>query len=323
MPPADERPPLAQCASTVLMIRPAAFGSNPETAASNAFQSTGLPGPRDREFALAEFDGAAAALERAGVEVIVVDDIEEPPRPDAVFPNNWISLHHDGTVALYPMLSPLRRHERRRDVVALLESRGFGLRRVLDLSGWESDGLYLEGTGSMVLDHRLRLAYVAESPRSSPRPLARFCEELGYVPRLFHAAGPDGEPVYHSNVVMCIGEGFAAACLAAVGDAAQRRRLEADLRQGERELLVLQPAQMNCFAGNMLALRTTGGQPVVALSAAAWQSLDAAQRRLLERQGSVVTAPLPTIERVGGGSLRCMLAEVFLPRTAMPGLRPG
>jgi hypothetical protein len=315
------RPPLAQCAATVLMIRPAAFGANPETVASNAFQVQGVVSQAGRELALAEFDGAAVALERAGVEVIVVADTPEPPKPDAVFPNNWLSLHHDGTAVRYPMLSPLRRRERRRDVITAIESRGFLVRRILDLSGWESSEVYLEGTGSTVLDHAGRVAYACVSPRTNVRPLAQLTAEIGYEPHVFHASGPDGAPLYHTNVLMCVGDRFAAACLQAVGDAVERRRLREALMAGGRELIEISSAQMNSFAGNMLALRTGGGEPIVALSSTAWQSLSPAQRGALERQGGVVTASLPTIERHGGGSLRCMLAEVFLPRAgvALPG----
>ncbi len=308
------RVPLAQCTSTVLMIRPAAFGANPETAASNAFQSVAGLTARDAEFAMAEFDAAAEALERAGVEVLVVDDTAEPARPDAVFPNNWLSLHHDGTAVLYPMLSPLRRRERRRDVITLLEARGFAVNRILDLTGWESSDVFLEGTGSMVLDHRERVAWACESPRTNARPLEQFAAELGYEPRMFRATGPAGEPVYHTNVLMCLGERFALACLESVDDANRRRQWREGLEAAGRELIEIDRAQMTSFAGNALALEATGGTKLVAMSAAAWGSLSEAQRGALERHGQPVTSPLPTIERVGGGSLRCMLAEVFLPR---------
>jgi len=313
------RLPRAQCASTVLMIRPAAFGSNPETAASNAFQSAAAGTARDVEFAMAESDAVAEALVRAGVEVIVVDDTPEPAKPDAAFPNNWLSLHHDGTAVLYPMLSPLRRRERRRDVIATLESSGFAVSRILDLTGWESSDVFLEGTGSMVLDHRERVAWACESPRTNARPLEQFATELGYEARTFRASGPAGEPVYHTNVMMCIGERFALACLQALPDATQQRLLREGLEVGERELIEIDRAQMGSFAGNALALRATDGTPLVAMSAAAWGSLSAAQHRALERHGRPVTPAIPTVERLGGGSVRCMLAEVFLPRTTTAG----
>ena len=315
--------PLAQCASTVLMVRPAAFGANPETAASNAFQSASVTTPAERDAALAEFDAVAEALDRGGIEVIVVDDLPEPPKPDAVFPNNWLSLHHDGTAVLYPMLSPLRRRERRRDVIAAVEARGFAVRRVLDLTAWESSELFLEGTGSMVLDHAARIAYACLSPRTHERPLARFATELGYATHAFRASGPRGEDVYHTNVLMCVGEGFATACLEAVVDPVERRRLADSLSAGGHDLVELDRAQMDAFAGNMLALRSAQGVPVVAMSTTAWNALDAGQRESLGRHGELLTAALPTLERHGGGSLRCMLAEVFLPRPAAGDTRPA
>lgn len=312
----SDHPPLAQCASAVLMIRPAAFSANPETAASNAFQSTEAATDRDREMALREFDGLVGALEQAGVDIVLVHDEADPPRPDAVFPNNWLSLHHDGTAVLYPMLSPLRRRERRRGVLAAIESRGFQVRRILDLTGWESSDLYLEGTGSVVFDHRQRVAYACASPRTQARPLEQLVTELGYRSELFVATGPAGEAIYHTNVLMCVGEDFATLCSEAIGDSVERRRVSEALEQGGHELIEISRAQMNAFAGNMLALATRGGGRVVALSAAAWDSLEAAQRRRLERHGAIVTAAVPTLERFGGGSVRCALAEIFLPGAA-------
>lgn len=308
--------PLAQCAATVLMVRPAAFGANPETAATNAFQWSEVVTPEEQAQALREFDQLASGLDRAGVEVLVVQDGAEPPRPDAVFPNNWLSLHHDGAAVLYPMLSPLRRTERRRDVLKVIEECGFGVRRVLDLSGWESSDVFLEGTGSIVFDHRDRVAYACLSPRTNPRPLDQLVGELGYQPVTFRAIGPAGEDVYHSNVLMCVGETFATLCCEAVTDPVERRTLRERLLAGGRELIEIDRNQMNAFAGNMLALATTSGGRIVAMSTSAWDSLDAHQRRGLERHGVMLIAAVPTIERFGGGSVRCTLAEIFLPRNA-------
>jgi hypothetical protein len=313
--PLSDPPPLAQCTSSVLMVRPAAFSANPETAASNAFQSTAAATDQDREAALREFDGLATGLDRAGVDVTVVHDQADPPRPDAVFPNNWLSLHHDGTAVLYPMLSSLRRRERRRDVLATLESRGYVIRRVLDLTAWESSELYLEGTGSVVFDHGERIAYACASPRTHARPLEQLAAELGYTAELFAATGPAGEAIYHTNVLMCVGEAFATVCCEAIGDAVERHRIRERLERGNRELVEISRAQMNAFAGNMLALASRAGGRVVAMSAAAWDSLDPRQRRSLERCGAIVAVPVPTLERFGGGSVRCTLAEVFLLRT--------
>lgn len=305
---------LAQCAPAVLMIRPAAFAANPETAASNAFQSAVDISAAEQAAARLEFDGLAAALDKAGVEVLCVDDTPDPPKPDACFPNNWLSLHHDGTAVLYPMLSPARRRERRPDLLEVLKARGFTIRRVLDLCGWEARHAHLEGTGSMVLDHGGRLAYACPSPRTDAVVLDAFAQELGYAPCTFAATGPKGEPLYHTNVLMCVGGGFATVCAEAIVAAADRDRVLGGLAAGGRELVTISRAQMGAFAGNMLALATRGGAGVIAMSVTAWTALDAGQRRTLERHGEIVAAAVPTVERYGGGSVRCMLAEVFLPR---------
>jgi hypothetical protein len=303
-----------QCALAVLMVRPAAFGANPETAATNAFQAADGGGPELCDLARAESDLLAARLEAAGVEVVVLEDTPTPARPDACFPNNWISLHHDGTVVLYPLLAPSRRRERRKDALALLARRGFAVGRVLDLTAWEEKGDFLEGTGSLVLDHRARVAYACQSPRTAARPLEAFARELGYAPFTFDATGPAGEAVYHTNVVMSVGERFAVACLEALPAAADRLRLRASLEAGGHECLELDRARMNAFAGNLLQLATRGGGRVIALSATAFEALCPALRAALARHGELLAVPVPVIERHGGGSVRCMLAEVFLPR---------
>lgn len=308
--------PLTQCAAAVLMVRPMAFAGNPETAASNAFQSAAQISAKEQAAARMEFDSLAAALERAGVEVLCVNDTPDPPKPDACFPNNWLSLHHDGTAVLYPMLSPVRRRERRPELLTEIQAQGFEILRVLDLADWEDRGAHLEGTGSMVLDHRSRVAYACPSPRTHREVLLAFAGELGYAPVSFEATGPAGEPLYHTNVLMCIGEGFATVCAEAIVDPGQRAQLVEALAATGRELLLISRAQMSAFAGNMLALATRSGSRVIALSATAWAALDAGQRRALERHGEIVAAAVPTVERYGGGSVRCMLAEVFLPRSA-------
>lgn len=296
------------------MVRPAAFCANPETAATNAFQAA-LAAPGDlRARARAESDALAAALDAAGVEVLLLEDSPDPPRPDACFPNNWLSLHHDGSAVLYPMLAPSRRRERREEALALVRRRGFRVRRVADLTRFEAQDAFLEGTGSLVLDHRARVAYACRSPRTHAAPLEAFARELGYEPHAFDATGPAGEAVYHTNVMMSIGEGFAVACLEAVVDPSQRRRLRESLEAADREVIELGRAAMNAFAGNLLQLATAGGGRVIALSATALTALGAGLRGRLERHGELVSVPVPVIERYGGGSVRCMLAEVFLPR---------
>lgn len=306
------------------MVRPVAFGANPETAASNAFQDRHASDPvAVGDAARREFDAVAGRLDDAGVGVIVVEDSPVPATPDAVFPNNWISFHHDGAVALYPMLSPLRRLERRADVIEAVRANGRSVRRVLEFTRWEAEDRFLEGTGSLVLDHAARVAYACQSPRTHRGPLEEWCRELGYAPQLFGATGPDGGPLYHTNVMMCIGPGFVVACLEAVPEPGARRELGAALLATGRELIEITREQMGAFAGNMLALATGSGETVIALSESAWDALGPAQRRCLERHGTVVATPIPTIERYGGGSVRCMLAEVFLPREEPPAGREG
>lgn len=308
--------PFAQCAPAVLMVRPAAFGMNTETAASNAFQATEPATDTDRARALAEFDALALAVGEAGVEVIVADDTAVPAKPDACFPNNWLSLHHDGTVVLYPMLSPLRRLERRSEVLDALAARGYQLGETLDFTAAETRARYLEGTGSIVFDHRARIAYACLSPRTDAGELAAVAQRLGYRPLAFHASGPAGGAVYHTNVVLSVGEGFAVLCADAVDDDEERARLIEALAGSGHELVLLSRTQMGAFAANLLALATRDGGRVIALSARAWVALEPAQRTVLERHGGIVAVSIPTIEHFGGGSVRCMLAEVFLPPIA-------
>lgn len=301
---------------TVLMIRPVAFGFNAQTAETNACQQA----PHDDEAAdainaaaQAEFDGVVRVLRAAGIEVIVINDRPSPRCPDAVFPNNWISFHEDGTVVLYPMFAPNRRQERRRD---LLDHLGLQRRveRVLDLSYLEDQGIILEGTGSMVLDRARKVAYACRSPRTTDAGLDAFCAALGYTAARFDARDPQGQPPYHTNVVMALGPGLAVVCLDLVPDPAQRAALTASLLAGGRTILPLSVHQYTCFAGNMLALTDRAGQPHIVLSATAWAALDDAQRMTLRSAGTPQIVEIPTIERIGGGSVRCMLAEVYLPR---------
>jgi hypothetical protein len=307
-----------QCADAVLMIRPARFGANPETADSNRFQQ-GMAAADAHEVARREFDGLVSRLRSAGIFVQVADDTPEPPKPDACFPNNWVSFHGDGSVVLYPMMAPSRRAERRAEPSAHLREAGFRIARTIDLSGWESRGEFLEGTGSLVLDRCHRVAYACRSPRTTSRVLADFAARLGYRIVAFDAQGPDGRPAYHTNVLMAIGDGFALVCAAAIPDAGLRRAVLDELRQAGHEPIEIGVAEMLGFAGNLLALRDALGRQVIAMSDTAWASLADGARDALARHGRIVTAPIPTIERHGGGSVRCMIAEVFLPRGAAGG----
>lgn len=309
------QPPEAQCADVVLMIRPARFGANPETADSNRFQQSG-GSAGEAAAALAEFDGLAARLSDAGVEVIVAADTPEPPKPDACFPNNWVSFHADGSVVLYPMMAPSRRGERRAAPIDEVKRSGFRVTRTIDLSPLESRGEFLEGTGSLVLDRPRRIAYACCSPRTTPAALADFSAALGYRILPFRALGPDGRPAYHTNVMMAIGEHFAVVCAEAIPDATEGAAVLDELASAGLEVIDIDAAEMRGFAGNLLALRSREGEPLVAMSEAALLALSARKRRRVERHGAIVAAPIPTIERLGGGSVRCMIAEVFLPRVA-------
>lgn len=306
-----------QSASAVLMVRPACFGFNPETAASNAFQhSADSPGGAETQrLALVEFDGLAKALQRAGIEVLIAPDTPQPVKPDAIFPNNWVSFHFDGTVALYPMLAPNRRLERREDVLEQVVRLGrFHVSRTVDLTHREAEGKFLEGTGSLVLDRAHRVAYAGLSPRTDLDVLGEFAQLLDYELVTFEARDAAAQPVYHTNVVMAIGTRFAVVCGEAIAYPQHREAVFNKLRSADHDIVDITQRQMQEFAGNLLELSRAGGGHVVALSTTAWRSLGSAQRRTLEAHAEVVPVAIPTIERVGGGGVRCMLAELHLPK---------
>jgi hypothetical protein len=319
VPPSIMATDSAQAADAVLMVRPASFGWNAQTAASNRFQPPVPVAVRDAGArAVAEFDALAGALADAGVTVHAFDDRAQPACPDAVFPNNWVSLHADGTVVLYPMLAPNRRRERRLELVAALEhgERGVEHRveRLLDLTHHELRGRCLEGTGSVVFDHPGRLAYACLSPRTDARVLDELCEELGYEPVTFEATDGAGVPVYHTNVMLSIGSGFVVVCAESVVPE-QRGALLERLASAGRRVVTIDRREMGGFAGNVLELRAADGARVLAASRRALGSLpDDARATLTACVERVVAVPVPTIEDLGGGSVRCMLAEVFLPR---------
>lgn len=297
------------------MIRPARFQSNPETAESNRFQGKTRATPAEQHAAaLAEFEALKDALEAAGVRVCAFDDTPEPHTPDAIFPNNWISFHADGTVVLYPMEATNRRTERRSDIVeALASEHGFAVRDIIDLSHHETEGHFLEGTGSMVLDRTNRVAYACLSSRTQLDALADFSQRLDYDVMAFDAVDSGGTPIYHTNVLMNVGEKLAVICDEAIPRAEQRQAVLQRLEQSGHEVVRLTYAQLNAFAGNMLELRSTGGQRVTAMSAQARRSLTQEQIGKLHANGDVVAVPIDTIESSAGGSVRCMLAEIHLP----------
>lgn len=303
-----------QSAATVLMIRPVRFAGNVATAASNRFQNlSGEQGADEIQAqALAEFTQLVSALRAAGVTVHVLDDTSEPHTPDSIFPNNWVSLHADGTAVLYPMLAPNRRLERRMDALQYLSDQGLRINQTIDLSVHEQDERFLEGTGSLVLDRVHRLAYACLSPRTDLDVLGEFAQRLDYELVTFDATDAAGVPIYHTNVLMCVGTRFALVCAEVIAVHEQAAVLQS-LRSTGHEVIEISAAQMQAFAGNMLELRTASGGLCVAMSQSAHDALTDAQRRQLQAlAGPLVVSPIPTIERLGGGSVRCMLAEVFL-----------
>jgi hypothetical protein len=311
--------PRQQCAGAVLMVKPAAFGYNPETAVTNHLQRPGDGAdPATNARARAEFSALVRALESEGIAVCVVEDTPTPPKPDAVFPNNWVSFHADGTLVLYPMLALNRREERRHEIIATtLECLRFKARRTVDLTHYEAAGRFLEGTGSLVLDHVSKVAYAALSPRTHPELVKEWARVMGYEAVMFNTCDTAGVPLYHTNILLCIGARFVVVGAEAIVLADRARVLER-LTSSGREVIELRASEIRSFAGNMLELATwdeaLGDSHVVVMSAGARAALSVETfARLNACTDTTLAVPLPTIERLGGGGVRCMLAEVFLP----------
>ena len=305
-----------QTAASVLMVRPARFAFNPETAETNRFASPERAGADAGARAQGEFHALAERIEAAGVNVHFMPDPADCPSPDAVFPNNWVSFHADGTLISYPMAAPNRRTERRLAVLdTLLAERGFQIANHVDLTAHEEEGRFLEGTGSLVLDRPRRRAYACISQRTDRAVIAAFDRLAGYSTLTFTASGADGFPLYHTNVMMSLGTRFAAVCVESVAPHDCRRLLD-DIEMGGRVVIEVTRGQMMSFACNILELEERSGRHLVAMSSAALASLRPDQRRALETlSGELVASPIPTIEAVGGGGVRCMLAELHLPRS--------
>jgi hypothetical protein len=305
----------SQLASGVLMIRPVRFESNPLTAESNRFQGRSRATPAEQNAAAqAEFDALAANLRDAGIDVVVVSDTAEPHTPDSIFPNNWVSFHGDGRVVLYPMEAANRRTERRIDIVEYLAAEfGYVVSDIVDLSGHEQAGHFLEGTGSMVLDRANHVAYACLSSRTQLDPLGDFAQRMDYEVMTFDAVDRDGVAIYHTNVLMNVGERIAVICDAAITNDVQRTAVLRRLHETGHEVISLSYSQLEAFAGNMLELRAGDGTRVIAMSRQARDSLSAQQLDRLLANGHVVTAAIDNIEASAGGSVRCMLAEIHLP----------
>ncbi len=295
--------------STILMIRPTAFGYNPETAVNNAFQHEDRSG-HVQENALREFDAFVALLRAHDVNVVVVEDTLQPPTPDSIFPNNWFSTHSDGTLCLYPMFAENRRRERKTTVINAIKE-NFNISKTIDFTAYEAQEKFLEGTGSMILDRDNHIAYSCLSPRTDKTVLDDFCRKMNYSPCLFDAFDQQGIAVYHTNVMLCIGELFAIACMEAIKDPAQRQYLVETIENSGKSIIPISLEQMSQFAGNMLEISNKKEEHFLVMSGTAYRSLNKEQLTKITRHTQVIHPELHTIESNGGGSARCMMAEIY------------
>ena len=310
---------MKQTTNSILMIRPVAFRMNEQTTVNNYYQKVldGLLPATVNAKAQQEFDAFVEKLTAVGVDVTVVDDDSNLDTPDSIFPNNWISFHENGDVALYPMFAENRRAERREDILDLLEDKGFVVHNIVDYTSAEEDGFFLEGTGSLLLDRTNSKAYCALSPRADEELFIEFCEDFDYAPVIFEAfqtVDSERKLIYHTNVMMCLGETFAVICSDCIDDKKERKMVLDNLKENGKEVILITESQMNNFAGNMLELRGANDKRYVVMSAAAHQVLTPKQIKQLEKHAEILSSSLDTIEACGGGSARCMMAEIFLPR---------
>ena len=311
---------MKQTTNSILMIRPVAFRMNEQTAVNNYYQKVldGLLPATVNAKAQQEFDAFVEKLIAVGVDVTVVDDTLSPDTPDSIFPNNWISFHENGDVALYPMFAENRREERREDLLDILEDKCFVIENIVDYTSAEEDGFFLEGTGSLLLDRVNSKAYCALSPRADEELFIEFCEDFDYAPVIFEAfqtVDSERKLIYHTNVMMCLGETFAVICSDCIDDKKERKMVLDNLKENGKEIILITEAQMNNFAGNMLEVRGANDKRYLVMSAAAHQSLSPKQIEQLEQHAEILSSSLDTIEACGGGSARCMMAEIFLPRS--------
>jgi len=293
------------------MVRPATFGYNPETAASNAFQKQALDGKSVHQNALLEFDRVVGSLTRNNIPSLIIEDTKTPVKTDAIFPNNWITTHEDGKIILYPMMAPSRRNERRADIVELLQQK-YKVSEVIDLSASEHESKFLEGTGSIIFDHPNRIAYACRSDRTNENLFHELCARLDYKPVLFSAADENGLPIYHTNVMMWVGKSIAGVCLDSISDDSEQELLLSQLAETGHKVIALSYAQMNSFAGNMFEVMNTHGEHFLLLSQAAFDSLLPGQLQEIEKHATLLPQDIGTIEESGGGSIRCMVAGIHL-----------
>ena len=310
---------MEQTTNTIFMIRPVNYRMNEQTAINNFYQKKVdhiLPETINSR-AQQEFDAYVEKLEQIGVNVIVVNDTDEFDTPDSIFPNNWVSFHENGDVGVYPMFAENRRSERREDIFQTLEYKGFIINNIIDYTSAEDEGIYLEGTGSVVLDRVNRKAYCALSARADEDLLIEFCEDFEFMPVIFKAYQSVGEtrmPIYHTNVMMCIGETFAVICLNSIDDKKERKNVIKHLKADGKDIIDITEEQVSNFAGNMLQVKGKNDSRYLVMSQAAYNALTKQQIQRLQRHTKIVSSSLDTIEVCGGGSARCMMAEVFLPK---------
>ena len=308
---------MQQTTNTILMVRPASFRMNKQTAVNNYYQkelANMLPATINAK-AQQEFDAFVVKLKSVGVDVIVVDDSIKPDTPDALFPNNWISFHENGDVAIYPMFAENRRLEKREDILTILEEKGFKIKDIIDYSQAEEEGLFLEGTGSMVLDRTNRKAYCALSPRTSEELFIEFCEDFEYTPIIFTAnqtVNGNIAAIYHTNVMMCVAETFAIVCLASIDDKKEKKALVKQLKSDGKQVIAITEEQVVQFAGNMLQVKGANEERFLIMSSSAYNSLSKDQLQKINKHNTIIHSSLNTIETCGGGSARCMMAEIFL-----------
>lgn len=309
---------MQQITNTVLMVRPVGFRMNEETAVNNYFQEDlQLKNDEINKQAQVEFDSLVNKLRDVGVNVVVVDDILENDTPDSIFPNNWVSFHEDGNAVVYPMFALNRRRERRMEIFEVLETQGFKIKDVVDYTQAEAEELFLEGTGSMILDRTNQKAYCSLSPRADEDLLIEFCEDMEFTPVIFTAyqdVGGHRKPIYHTNVMMCVAEEFAVICLDSIDDPKERKNVIKHLNEDGKEIIKITEGQVHEFAGNMLQVRGEDNKKYLVMSTTAHNSLTKEQKEKIEKHCEILSADISTIESCGGGSTRCMLAEVFLPK---------
>jgi hypothetical protein len=301
-----------QTTSHLLMIRPVRFGYNAQTAVNNAFQVADANQQEVEKKAIAEFDGFVEKLRNAHVDVTVVEDTPEPHTPDSLFPNNWISFHSNGTIVLYPMFAENRRLERKPTVLAAIKNK-FLIQQTEDMSVYENKQLYLEGTGSMVLDRDNRLAYACLSPRTNRQVLEDFCTRMNYTPVVFNSMDEKSQPIYHTNVMMCVADRYVVICLESIPDEKEKNNVIEKIKGSGKSIISIRLSQMNHFAGNMLQIENSSGEKILVMSSQAYESLSPNQINELSGFNTILHSSLHTIESNGGGSARCMMAEIHLP----------